>query len=71
MPKKLIPLAAMERTLKKAGAERISDSAKTSLKELVEAVGAKISETAIRLAKHSGRKTIRAEDVKLAAKNQL
>ncbi len=34
--KRLIPLAAMEQLMKQAGAERVSDKAKSALKELLE-----------------------------------
>lgn len=65
---KLLPLAAMERILKKSGAERVSDSAKTALKNLIENIGLEISEKAIRLARHAGRKTVKSYDLKLAIK---
>lgn len=66
--KKLIPLAAMERILKKAGAERVAENAKESLKNIIEEIGVEISEKAIKLAKHAGRKTVKAQDFKLAMK---
>ncbi len=66
--KRSIPLAAMERILKQAGAERISDDAKVALKEVVEDIVDKISKDAIRYAEHAGRKTVKAEDIKLAVK---
>lgn len=66
--KKLLPLAAMEKILKQAGAERVSDKAKAALKEVVEEKADKIASDAIRLALHAGRKTVKAGDIKLAAK---
>ena len=66
--KRLIPLAAMEQLMKQAGAERVSDDAKIALKELLEAYGKKVAQDALTFALHAGRKTIKAEDIKLAVK---
>lgn len=66
--KKGIPLAAMERLLKDAGAQRVSESAKVALKEALELYAAKIGESATKYAMHAGRKTIKADDIKLATK---
>ena len=68
--KKLLPLAAMEKILKQAGADRVSDKAKVALKEVVEEKAEKIASDAIRLAAHAGRKTIKGGDIKLAAKKE-
>ena len=65
---KLLPLAAMEKILKSCGAERASDKAKSALKDIVEDIAAEIAERAVRLATHSGRVTVKASDIKLAAK---
>ena len=70
MPKRLLPLAAMEKILKHSGAERVSDKAKTALKNVVEEIAEDIAVKAIRLASHAGRKTVKAGDIKLAAKQQ-
>ncbi|MBI5389532.1 histone family protein [Candidatus Woesearchaeota archaeon] len=67
--KRLIPLAAMEQIMRKAGAERVADDAKEALKEVLEEIGQEISEKAVKLSHHSGRKTIKASDVKLAARS--
>lgn len=64
----ILPLAAMERLLKKAGAQRVGEDAKKALKDLLEEIGEEIGEKSIKLAKHSGRKTIKAADIKLAAR---
>ena len=65
---KLLPLAAMEKVLKSVGAERVSDKAKAALKNAVEEVAEKIAVQAVKYAQHAGRKTVKASDVKLAAK---
>lgn len=66
--RKLLPLAAMEKILKLSGAERVSDKAKEALKDMIEDIASEIAENAVKLAVHSGRKTVKAGDVKLAAK---
>ena len=68
MPERLLPLAAMEKLLKQSGAERVSDKAKAALKNIVEEKANDIAVKAIQLAKHAGRKTIKGEDIRLAAK---
>jgi histone H3/H4 len=64
--KKDIPLAAMERLLKKAGAERVSEDAKAALRDSLEEFALRIGQDAIRYSNHAGRKTVKAEDIKLA-----
>jgi histone H3/H4 len=62
-----IPLAAMERVLKSAGAQRVSEEAKVQLRHVLEDIAMEIGEEAIRLANHAKRKTIKAEDIRLAS----
>ncbi|MBC8500505.1 MAG: histone family protein [DPANN group archaeon] len=66
--KRIIPLAAMERLIKKAGAERVSEDAKASLRDILEEFGEEVSEAAIKFAVHAGRKTVKADDIKLATR---
>ena len=68
MSKRIVPLAAMEKIIKNAGAERVADPAKAALKEVTESIAEKIAQQAVKLAQHAGRKTVKAEDIKLAAK---
>lgn len=65
---RILPLAAMEKLLKKAGAERVSDKAKEALKNVLEDMAEDISSQAVKLALHAGRKTVKAGDVKLASR---
>jgi len=69
MSKRLIPLAAMEKILKNSGADRVSDKAKIALKNVIEEIAEDIASQAIRFASHAGRKTVKAGDIKLAAKH--
>ncbi len=66
--KKILPLAAMEKVMKASGADRVSEEAKVALKEVLEDIGGEIAERAVTLAMHSGRKTVKSADIKLAAK---
>ena len=68
MSDRVIPLAAMEKIMKNAGADRVSDSAKAALKSVLEQYGEEISRKAIQLSKHAGRKTIKDDDIRLATK---
>ena len=54
-------VSAMYRILKKAGAEE--------LRRVLEDIGIEIAKNAVDMGKHAGRKTVKAEDVKLAAKS--
>lgn len=66
--KKILPLAAMEKLLKKCGAARVSEDAKEAMKEVLEDYGEQIGQKAVRVAQHSGRKTVKGPDIKLALK---
>lgn len=68
MSKKLLPIAAMGKIMKDSGADRVSNPAKKALKEELEIIAADISEKAVRYAAHAGRRTVKAADVRLAAK---
>jgi DNA-binding protein len=68
MSKRVLPLAAMEKLLKQSGAERVSDKAKIALKDVLEDIAEEVAQNAVKLAQHAGRKTVKSEDIKLAAK---
>jgi histone H3/H4 len=64
-------LAAMHRIIKKAGAERVSDSALTELRFALEDIGLKIAKEALDFTKHARRKTVRVEDIQIAVRKVL
>ena len=64
-----LSLAGMEKLLRKAGALRVSDRAKETFREVLEEIGEEIGRKAIKFSEHSKRKTIKAEDIKLAHKS--
>lgn len=61
----------MYRFMKKSGAERVSDDAADELRKVLEEVATKIASQALELSIHAGRKTIKSEDIRFAAKNFL
>jgi histone H3/H4 len=63
-----LPVSAMHRIIKKAGAERVGESACIELASVLERVGLKIGRYALDFSMHAGRKTVKGIDVKIAAK---
>ena len=64
-----LPIAAVVRIAKKNGAERVGSDAAAALVTKAEEYIATLTKEANRLALHAGRKTIKEEDVKMAAEN--
>ena len=61
-------LSAMYRILKKSGAQRVSDESADELRRVIEEIAEAIAKNAVEMSNHAGRKTVKAEDVKLASK---
>ena len=64
-----IPKAPIARIIKESGAERVSEDAKAELAAYLEEVARDVAKEANQVAKIAKRKTIKAEDIKLAIKN--
>ncbi len=64
----IIPKAPVGRILMNAGAKRVSASAVNAFTEVLTNIAEKIGVQAVKISKHSGRKTVHEGDVKLAAK---
>ena len=58
--------ARVERIIRDMGAFRVSADAVTCLNEVITQRGMKISKYAVDIASHSGRKTIKESDIRLA-----
>ena len=67
----ILPKAPVERLIRSSGAERVSDDASRQLSEVLERIGYKISEQAKKYAMHAGRKTVVADDIKLASEDWM
>ena len=62
------PLAPLERIAKKAGAQRVSMSATKAMREVVLDAAAIIAADAVAAARHAGRVTVKAKDIKIACR---
>ena len=67
-PGSIIPKVPVAKIMNKAGAKRVSDNAVSALADYLIDYASKISERAVRIAKHSGRKTVNGGDIKIAVK---
>jgi histone H3/H4 len=62
----ILSIASVERLIRSAGAERVSKEAAEALAAILEKKGSELAAQAIRLARHAGRKTVTADDIRLA-----
>jgi histone H3/H4 len=65
-----LPIAAVDRIIRKAGAGRVSEEAAAELAQVLEEKGIEIAQQAAQLASHANRKTVVASDIRLAVKNK-
>ena len=65
-----LPLAAVDRIIRKATGIRVSESAALELSTFLEEEGMKVASQAAVFSKHAGRKTVTDEDIRLALKKQ-
>ena len=63
--------APMHRLCKKAGADRVSEAAAELLAKVLEEIGVKIAREALDYAEHARRKTLKAEDIKIATRKVM
>jgi histone H3/H4 len=68
--KEILPLASMEKLLLKSGSNRVSENAKTALREALQDYAYELGTRANKFTTHAGRKTTRAEDIILAIKHK-
>ncbi|PAV06619.1 histone family protein [Methanosphaera cuniculi] len=61
-----LPKSTMGKILKDAGATRVGEDAKIELAIILEEIGEEVGRRAVPFARHAGRKTVKAEDIKLA-----
>jgi len=66
-----LQLAPMHRIIKKAGAERVSEDGAEELRKVLEKIGIKIAKEAIDFTVHAVRKTVKSEDIQIAAKKVM
>lgn len=64
-----LPMAPVGRLIKNAGAQRVSMDAEEALDKALEQWAEEVSLQAVKLAKHAGRKTVKASDIEMAVKN--
>ena len=62
-------LSAMYRILKKSGASTIRKDAPDELRRIIEDIATDIAKNAVEMSNHAKRKTVKADDLRLAAKS--
>lgn len=65
---RIIPVAPIDRLIRKAGAGRVSDKGAEKLAQILEEVGENLARRAFEITEHTGRKTITDKDIELAYK---
>jgi histone H3/H4 len=68
MPPEQLSTAAVRRLIEKAGADRVGDDAVDELGKILEDFAVRVGKEAAGLARHAGRKTVKAQDIQLAIK---
>ncbi|MBU6997223.1 MAG: histone family protein [Theionarchaea archaeon] len=66
-----LPLASVDKLIRKAGAHRVSEDAAKELAAHLQETAIEVAREAITLADHAGRKTVKAEDIALAKKRMF
>lgn len=66
MAKPELPLAPIDRLVRKAGAGRVSTEAAKALRDILQDMGVKLGKSAVEFARHANRKTVVEDDIKLA-----
>ncbi|MBT7903751.1 histone family protein [Candidatus Woesearchaeota archaeon] len=64
----IIPKAPVARIIMNAGAKRVSADAVDAFADVLQEIAESIGTQAVRISKHSGRKTVQEGDIKLASK---
>lgn len=64
----IIAKASVDKLIRKAGADRVSEDAAVELAKILEQEGVALAREAVALAEHAGRKTVKKDDVVLATK---
>ncbi|MHA1448921.1 MAG: histone [Candidatus Hodarchaeales archaeon] len=59
--------ARVEKLIRQAGAQRVSADAVSRMNEILSDYGTTIAKYAVEIARHSGRKTVKENDIKLAS----
>lgn len=62
--------APFDRILRKNGADRVSDTGATALRDVIEELAEGFAKEAVIVARHAGRKTIKKEDIDLVMKRR-
>ncbi len=65
---RIIPVAPIDRLIRKAGAGRVSDKGAEKLAQILEELGEYLAKRAFEITEHAGRKTITDKDIELAYK---